>query len=170
MQLCFFVLAAIFALVVASPTDLYITMRDGVKLFARLWKPLLPLKHSTVMLLSPYGVDGFAGTDVSIVGFNCLLVEMRGTYKSEGNYSFFRTEANDGYDVAQWLLQQDWQNGKIYYTGVSALAIAGYMLPITNVSLHAQCLIVGDSDTHSFVYQDGALSYYTVTGWLNATV
>lgn len=45
---------------------------------------------------------------------------MRGTEKSQGNFSMWQSDANDREDLGNWIAAQEWSNGKIMTFGASA--------------------------------------------------
>lgn len=44
---------------------------------------------------------------------------MRGRYKSQGVWSFWRKSSSDGYDSINWITEQPWSNGEVMAFGVS---------------------------------------------------
>lgn len=56
-------------------------------------------------------------------GYAVANPDMRGIAHSEGNTTMLGPqEAQDGYDLIEWIAQQDWSNGKTALTGTSYLA------------------------------------------------
>jgi uncharacterized protein len=105
--------------------DLWIPMRDGVRLAADLYRPKgvsgpLPV----ILMRTPYNKelwplrDGrfFAGQ-----GFAVVVEDFRGRFKSEGVYHFTRGHRTDGYDTFAWIKKQPWSSGKIGTYGCSYL-------------------------------------------------
>src|ERR1700752_3334348 len=79
-----------------------VTMRDGVKLYADIYRPRRDGRFPTLITRTPYGVQrdvlhppviGFAQR-----GYAVVVQDTRGRYESEGAWDPFRSEANDGYD------------------------------------------------------------------------
>ncbi len=52
-------------------------------------------------------------------GLPFLLVDVRGRGNSEGTFTPFAQEINDGYDVVEWLAKQPYCNGKVSMWGGS---------------------------------------------------
>src|ERR671919_136506 len=48
--------------------------------------------------------------------------DCRGRYASQGGFSKYVDEGNDGYDTIEWLARQPWCNGKIGVYGLSYAA------------------------------------------------
>ncbi len=122
-----------------------VPMRDGVKIAIDIFRPDAPGKFPALVGLSPYGkemqavippqpplqsflVDGTmeAGNTDYIVprGYIHVVGDVRGTGKSEGKYigSFSKTEAEDGYDLVEWVARQPWCDGNLGMVGISYFA------------------------------------------------
>jgi len=111
---------------VAVTWGVEIPLRDGVKLNATVYKPAdmtdpLPVSFT----LTPYTADTYheRGWYFAQHGYVFVLVDVRGRGNSEGEFEPFFQEANDGYDVVEWLAKQPWCDGKVTMWGGS---YAGY--------------------------------------------
>jgi len=122
--------------------EVYITMRDSLKLFTSIYTPKNPDKPAPmIMMRSPYnsepgGVDQF-NFFVSVYyrlikeGYILVFQDVRGRYMSEGKFVNVRPfnpdkkgteidEASDTYDTADWLVKNvKNNNGRIGVMGVS---------------------------------------------------
>ena len=111
-------------------TNLRTKMRDGVTLYSDLYRPAkdgrpADGKFSTILVRTfrnkelVFDIDArfFAGK-----GFILVFQDIRGRFKSEGNYYHGRNEAEDGYDTIEWIAKQPWSNGKVGMTGIFYLA------------------------------------------------
>ncbi len=107
-----------------------IPMRDGVSLIARIYFPDLPKRDLPAILIrSPYFMPRsdfrwFANEMAVFLqnGYVIVVNNERGRYWSEGEYTFLAGAKNDGYDVIEWISQQDWSNGKVGTWGCSSSA------------------------------------------------
>ncbi|MFO1091255.1 MAG: CocE/NonD family hydrolase [Hyphomicrobiales bacterium] len=110
--------------------DVMIPMPDGVKLAARIWRPVTALetpvpaifefipyrrRDGTVdrdMLTHPY----FAGH-----GYACVRVDIRGSGDSEGvlKGEYLPREQDDAIAILKWLEEQPWCTGKVGMIGIS---------------------------------------------------
>ena len=123
--------------------ELYITMRDGVKLFTSIYTPKNNTeKHPFLMTrtpysCAPYGLDKFAqiwsGYKAAYVKENYIFVlqDVRGRYMSEGIFEDVRPfnknkkgneidEASDTYDAIDWLVKNvENNNGNVGVMGTS---------------------------------------------------
>jgi predicted acyl esterase len=99
---------------------------------------------------------------------------MRGFHGSEGFKMPFETdgwgELQDGYDTVEWIVKQNWSDGKVGTWGGSALGITQNMLAGSHPpSLLAQHIIAGASDMYSqMFFQGGVLRKAMVETWYGA--
>lgn len=144
---------------VVQEKDVVITMSDGTRLYADIYRPAdtetdLPVllawgpygKHNTKDQLFPgSGIEpgmiskltGFEAPDPAYWcahGYALVYVDPRGLYNSEGEARHNGPqEAQDIYDTVEWLGAAEWSNGAVGMLGVSYLAgaqfIAGAMQP-----------------------------------------
>ena len=127
-----------------SPADAFvvrdemIAMRDGVKLFTKIFTPKdqrgpLPI----VFRRTPYGIDGAAGSfaryykALADEGYIFVFQDIRGKFRSEGTFVMQRParapgdttsldEGTDTYDTIDWLLKHvPANNGRVGMLGVS---------------------------------------------------
>lgn len=104
-----------------------IPMRDGVTLYADVYRPAATGRYPTIVVRTPYGVqrEGVGVHDRLIQlarnGYAVVNTDCRGRYESEGSWDPFRAEAKDGYDIIEWAAKQSWSNGKVATQGGSYL-------------------------------------------------
>ena len=130
-----------------------VRMRDGVKIYADVMRPLEERPVPPIICWTPYGKhrNGVAicyapypGCDVKLdevseyatfegadpaywvpKGYAVVNVDIRGTYCSQGKATYVSPEeAQDFYDLIEWAGVQTWSNGKVGLSGVSYLAVA----------------------------------------------
>jgi len=99
--------------------NLFITLRDGTKLAARIWLPEDAERKPVPAILEylPYRKrDGTAVRDalhhpfIAAHGYACIRVDIRGTGESDGVLAdeYLKLEQDDCLEVLQWLEQQPW--------------------------------------------------------------
>ncbi len=99
-----------------------IPMRDGITLNGALY---LPPNQSApapcIFTLTPYISDNFRarGMYFSSRGYPFAAVDVRGRGKSQGEFRPFIEEAQDGYDIVEWLAGQPYCDGKVAMFGSS---------------------------------------------------
>jgi putative CocE/NonD family hydrolase len=99
-----------------------IPMRDGVRLNATIFRPYgqtgpLPV----IFMFTPYPDDTShpSASYFARRGFVYAYVDVRGRGDSDGDFVPFEPDAQDGYDVTEWLAKQSWSNGKVAMFGGS---------------------------------------------------
>ena len=125
---------------VAEIRNVMVTMRDGVRLAANVYLPVVAGatasgKFPVILERTPYNkdVDGPALAKALVPhGYAVVLQDVRGRYQSEGHWRPLRDDPQDGFDTAKWIGDQPWSNQRIGTVGSSyagatqhALAIAG---------------------------------------------
>ncbi len=104
-----------------------IPMRDGVTLYADIYRPERDARYPVIVSRTPYGVqrENVGVHDRLIMlarmGYAVVNVDVRGRYESEGAWDPFRAEGRDGYDVIEWAATQPWSTGRVATQGGSYL-------------------------------------------------
>src|SRR5262249_41764084 len=91
-----------------------IPMRDGVKLDATVYRPSGQEKPAPcVFTLTPYISQSYndRGIYFAAHGYPFLTIDVRGRGNSEGEFRPMIQEAQDGYDVVEWLAKQPYCDG-----------------------------------------------------------
>ena len=108
----------------------WIPMRDGARLAARVWLPVDAEADPVPAILEavPYRLsDGMATRDVLIHpywaarGYACVRVDLRGSGESDGflEDEYHPQEQEDLLEVIAWLAAQPWCSGGVGMTGIS---------------------------------------------------
>jgi hypothetical protein len=150
-------------------------MRDGVHLHTNIISPAFSSKTKWPVVIdrSPYGGLGTELLSDIFLFFDFVAIgqDMRGTCKSEGNFSVFHSDTNDGADTIQWILKQDWCDGNVYEIGASADGIASFELALASPdALKAQFIIFATAEARRTFFPGGAYRYGLVERWLKGTV
>lgn len=122
-----------------------ITMSDGVRLSARIWRPTTSDRQPVPAILEavPYRKNDLTSTRDAIHhpyiaghGYACARVDLRGTGESEGVLldEYLEQEQRDAEEVLAWLAAQPWCDGTtgmmgISWGGFAALQIAARRPP-----------------------------------------
>jgi putative CocE/NonD family hydrolase len=107
---------------VAIRWSVRIPLRDQVGLNATVYLPKEQRAPAPcIFTLTPYIGDSYHDRAVYFAGHGLpfLLVDVRGRGNSEGTFTPFIQEINDGYDVVEWLAKQPYCNGKVSMWGGS---------------------------------------------------
>jgi putative CocE/NonD family hydrolase len=104
-----------------------ITMRDGVKLAADVYRPAKDGQAAeerlpTLLTRTPYNKGNGDSTEAKYYaarGYNVVTNDVRGRFASEGTWRLIADDPKDGFDVVEWIAAQPWSNGKIGTYGTS---------------------------------------------------
>jgi predicted acyl esterase len=128
--------------------DVAIPMRDGVTLYADVFRPADEAPAAPIIAWTPYGKhvpnqpERFPNCEINAAhvsnyatfegpdplywvprGYAIVVIDKRGNWYSEGKATFLSPEeAVDFYDAIEWAGTRSWSNGKVGLTGVSYLA------------------------------------------------
>ena len=114
-------------------------MRDGVHLATDVYLPGDEAKRQAMPVIlerTPYDKQGTSRSEITLAdpgpitreslaryfaahGYAVVMQDCRGRYKSEGTFTKYLDEANDGFDTMAWLLEQPWCNGSVGTMGLS---------------------------------------------------
>ncbi|MGH9763211.1 MAG: CocE/NonD family hydrolase, partial [Blastocatellia bacterium] len=108
----------------SNKTDQMVPMRDGIKLATSISLPQGNGPWPVVLTRTPYNKDSMPAAGWISHGFAFVSQDVRGKFKSEGQYRPFLDDANDGYDTIEWIAKQPWCSGKVGMFGASAMGIA----------------------------------------------
>lgn len=137
--------------------DVPVALRDGVTIYTDIFLPITEKKVPVLIAWSPYGKSAgtapryknlynmlgmgnhwssgltkFEAPDPAYWcahGYAVCNPDMRGIAHSEGNTTMIGSqEAQDGYDLIEWLASQSWSNGKTALTGTSYLAFSQWYI------------------------------------------
>ena len=103
-----------------------VPMRDGVKLYADVYRPAAPGKYPVIVSRTPYSTERAPSAyDTPVYfarrGYVFVFQDVRGRHESEGKWEPFRNDIEDGYDTIEWAAAQPWSNGKVGMQGGSYL-------------------------------------------------
>ncbi len=127
-------------------------MRDGVDLYANVFRPAAVGRYPSLLVRTPYG----KGSDLSSNyrsfvehGYAVVVQDVRGRHESDGHFNSFRQEGPDGYDTLNWIAEQPWSNGKVGMMGGSYLGIVQWKAAeLNNPHLKAIMPVVSGSDDY----------------------
>lgn len=150
-----------------------IRMRDGVTLYADVYRPARSGRFPTIVVRTPYGIQRESvGVHDNLIhlarlGYAVVNNDCRGRYESEGTWDPFRSEGKDGHDVIEWAAKQPWSNGKVATQGGSYLGhvqwAAGSEKP---PSLVAMFPAVASTNLYAnWIAQGGAFRLAFNLGW-----
>jgi putative CocE/NonD family hydrolase len=160
---------------VVRASDVMIPMRDGVRLATDLYRPAaegraLPGPFPVLLERTPYDKRATMASERTAAeptplsreeiarffarqGYVVALQDCRGRYRSEGVFTKYLNEAEDGYDTVVWLTRQPWSTGRVGTWGLSYSAhVQTAMAALSPPGL--ACMMV-DSGGFSNAYNGG---------------
>lgn len=121
--------------------NVMIAMRDGVHLATDIYRPakdgkLVETPLPVILERTPYNKAGTPRTELSVkkptpmsrqdlaihmvrLGYIAVWQDCRGRYESEGHFTKYLSEGEDGFDTMEWVAAQPWMNGRIGTQGLS---------------------------------------------------
>ncbi len=159
--------------------NVVIPMRDGVNLIADIYHPAGAGPWPVLVTRIPYGKDMPFGNDpirriflelnldalrVVKAGYVIVAQDTRGRFASEGEFTPFDNEWNDGVDTIEWVARQPWSTGKVGMYGVSYQGLTQWQAAAGNPPLLA-AIAPAQSFIHWHPYQGGAFLLSVSAGW-----
>ncbi|MEH7521333.1 hydrolase [Priestia megaterium] len=132
--------------------DIAVELRDGTTIYTDIFRPVDGKELPALVVWSPYGkraswlkndlfenrmdvpsewedgLNKFEGPNPGYwvnQGYAIIHPDPRGIFNSNGNiHAWGEQEAQDEYDLIEWVASRDWSNGKVGLTGNSWLAMS----------------------------------------------
>lgn len=150
-----------------------IPMRDGVNLYADIYKPPVKGKYPVILIRLPYGIREYYtympayGKYWAKKGYVFVAQDVRGKWRSEGEFEPMVNESRDGYDTLDWIANQPWCDGNIGMMGESYFSYTQWAVAITNhPNLKCFAPMNMNTDIYSLAFPGGALSLQLAGGWI----
>lgn len=152
-------------------SDQMVAMRDGVRLATDIYLPDGPGQFPVLLERTPYDKTGTNHGDFTArdpeprskpeiarwfveAGYAYVLQDCRGRFASEGVFTKYLREAEDGADTLAWLIDQPWCDGRVGTLGLSYGAHVQNALACLNPPGLAAMFL--DSGGFSSAYHGGA--------------
>lgn len=152
-----------------------IPMRDGVHLVADVFRPTHAGSSNAtdrvpvILARTPYGrhLEGtLYGQFFAKHGYAFVAQDVRGRFESEGEWTPFLHERDDGADSIGWLAKQPWCNGDVAMFGASYGAMcAWYAATSGQPQLRAVIAMVNVADPDQFMPFTGGVFHIGFAGW-----
>jgi putative CocE/NonD family hydrolase len=155
--------------------NIWIPLRDGIRLAARLWLPVTAERQPVPAVLEyiPYRKrdmtalrDGATHGYLAGHGYACVRLDVRGVGDSEGVYGdqFTAQYTEDAIDAIAWLARQPWCNGQVAMFGLSwGAAIALQTAARRPAALKTIVCAAGIDDRYALRYPGGCLTTATLS-------
>ena len=162
--------------------NVYVTMRDGVKLAVDIFLPEKEGRYPALFSTSPYmkdiqrkpphwshAIESGATSFYVPKGYIHVIAQGRGAGLSQRQWRWFdEKERTDGYDLIEWIAAQPWCTGKVGMIGDSYWSWTQYAAAIAQPP-HLACICQQDStpDFYRDVCFQGGLWHYEFLGrWI----
>jgi putative CocE/NonD family hydrolase len=159
--------------------DVAIPMRDGTILYADVYRPEGAGRSPVILLRTPYNkaVPRVAYSQLDPMraasrGFALVVQDTRGRFASEGEFSCFRNEIEDGYDTVEWAARTSWSDGNVGMYGASYMGATQWLAALAKPP-HLKCIVpmITASDYHEgWTYQGGAFALGFNLSWALANL
>ncbi len=152
--------------------DVMVPMSDGARLAADVYRPNAAGKFPVIVTRTPYGKRNpdhkyeFAGNMFATQGFVFIAQDVRGKFKSEGEYYPYINEAKDGHDTFEWAGEQEWSTGKVGTYGFSYWGSTQWLsAPLQSERLKAMVPIVTSQNLYGRWIYGGVFRLNDVLFW-----
>ncbi len=155
-------------------SNVAIPMRDGVKLYADVYRPAGAGRAPALLQRIPYGkhTPRYRGLYLDPVravnrGYALIVQDTRGRHMSEGDFYPYRHEPDDGFDTVEWCAAQPWCDGNvgmfgISYHGATQWLAAGAAPPSLKAIVPG---VTSDDYYDSWTYLGGVFQLFWISGW-----
>jgi uncharacterized protein len=148
-----------------------VRMRDGVVLFADIYRPSTPGSFPVLLERTPYDkgndTEMDVGSHAAELGYVIIVQDVRGRYTSGGEWYPFRHESQDGYDTVEWAAALPYSDGRVGMFGSSYVGATQMLAAIAHPPhLAGICPQFTPSNYHDdWVYQGGAFEQWFTESW-----
>jgi uncharacterized protein len=161
--------------------NVMITMSDGTKLAADIYRPKADGKFPTLIERTPYNkknsseIQAEAHVYFAERGYVFIVQDTRGRFASEGKFYPNLDDAwlkrRDGFESVEWIAKQPWSDGKVGVIGGSQTGQTAYYIgPTQPKAMTSMFVRESASDLHAhWYYRGGAFEHGFVTPWTALT-
>jgi putative CocE/NonD family hydrolase len=163
---------------VERQTDVSATMRDGSKLMADIYRPKEPGRYPIILMRLPYNKDAaqtYVYAAPQAYASHCYIVviqDVRGQYKSGGEFYTFRDEGSDGYDTVEWAAALPGSSGKVGMYGFSYVGATQWLAAVQRPP-HLVTIVPAQTSSDYYdgwSYEGGAWSLAFEESWPLTTI
>jgi putative CocE/NonD family hydrolase len=154
--------------------NLPLMLRDGTFTYVDVFRPDAAGPFPGLLQRTPYDksspmsrVESLDAVRAAMSGYAVVIQDVRGRHSSDGEFTPFVDEMNDGHDSVEWVSSQPWCNGKVGMYGTSYVG-ATQWLAAKGVPPSLVCIAPGlaASDYHEgCTWQGGAFQLGFNLSW-----
>ncbi|MCC6791227.1 MAG: CocE/NonD family hydrolase, partial [Thermomicrobiales bacterium] len=155
--------------------DIPVEMRDGTILYTDVYKPAGEGRFPVILQRTPYNKEqgslALIQTDTFRAvrhGYAVVIQDCRGRYASDGEFTPFHQEIDDGYDTVEWCAAQSWSDGNVGMVGTSYVGATQWLAAIS-APPSLKCIVpcFTSSDYYEgWTYQGGAFQWGFMCNWI----
>jgi hypothetical protein len=151
-----------------------VPMRDGVRLFADVYRPADDGAYPVLLLRTPYNKEDAQTMNYAHPvwyarhGYVVVVQDVRGRWKSEGEFYPFTAEADDGYDTVEWAASLPGVVPKVGMYGFSYAAGVQWLAAMKRPP-HLRAIapaMIGSDSYQGRTYRNGAFSLALLQSWV----
>ena len=148
----------------SEKNEVNIPMNDGISLSTSIFVPKGKGPFPAVLVRTPYSkyAEEWMGQAFNLFRIAVVLQDVRGKYKSEGEFYPFINEREDGLKTLRWIREQPWSNDVVAGWGGSYV---GYTQWAISDSLDFLTLLLTGANLYDFTYPDSLFSLQTAYIW-----
>ncbi len=168
---------------IEADANVYVTMRDGVRLAVDIYRPEQEGRYPALLSLSPYNkdiqrkpphwshaIESGATSFYVPKGYVHVIAQGRGGGLSQGQWRWFdEKERTDGHDLIEWIAGQPWCSGNVGMIGDSYWSWSQYLAAASQPP-HLKCICQCDATTDLYrdaCYQGGIYNAEFMNNWIN---
>ncbi|MAK60238.1 MAG: hypothetical protein CMK09_04610 [Ponticaulis sp.] len=145
----------------------WVEMRDGTRLFTRIYLPEGEGPWPTLLVRDAYQFQRYLTCHYYVrYGFACVHQDVRGQGESEGEWYPLRHEQSDGQDTLAWLTAQEFQNRNVALIGGSYLGLSQWAVA-SDLPDQVKTIVPTTShgDFYEMVYRNGSFTQGVAGLW-----
>lgn len=157
----------------SEPEAEWVPMRDGTRLNTiHIWPIDVRDAAPTIVMRTPHDLTLGAASPLQLgrliaeSGYHVALQDVRGRHASEGSFTPFASEQQDGSDTLEWIAQQRWCDGRI---GLFGRGYAGHCAwaALAAAPQHVGAMVLANCarDPYTLLHRGGALAFELALGW-----
>ena len=153
--------------------DIPAVMRDGITLSANIFRPDDAGEYPVALCRTPYGKDTSLGPILDVVrlvrgGYIVVIQDVRGRGNSEGEWTAFKHEAQDGYDTVEWAACLPESNGNVGMFGASYVGFTQWVTAV-QAPPHLKAIVpaVTWADANDGLFRRGGAFELGLMGYLH---
>jgi uncharacterized protein len=161
--------------------NIYVNMRDGIKIAADIYRPENGKgPWPAILACSPFQKERFFESAKPVFycasGYVCVQAAERGIGFNQGQFTFSGpVAAQDGYDLIEWIARQPWCNGNVAMMGASGYGVMQWITaPLNPPHLKALVALATTDNYRGLCYPGGVLRkpfvLNLISGVINASI